>query len=120
MLGSEHTTLVHETPRGEAIARLNDQLRQTLRGGHIMVTREVRSLDSFDAAALIAALAAYDQFDVDNDPHGERDFGDLELFGSSMLWKIDYYDQQFQFASPDPTDARLTQRVLTVMLESEY
>ena len=120
MIGSERTTIAFETPRGEAIARLNDKLRKTLTGGHIMVTRGVRSLTGFTASKLASALAAYDTFDVDNDPHGERDFGDVELFGATLLWKIDYYDQRLQYASPDPADADLTMRVLTVMLESEY
>ena len=107
-------------PRAEAIARLNDELRKNLRGGHFMVTRGVRSLPGFAASDLIRAVAAYDCFDVDNDPHGERDFGDVELCGATLLWKIDYYDQQLQYASPDPADASVTTRVLTVMLESEY
>jgi hypothetical protein len=120
MLGSERKTIANDTPRGEAIARLNDQLRKTMRGGHIMLTRGVRALPGFSASELARALAAYDTFDVDNDPHGERDFGDIELSGATLLWKIDYYDQRLQYASPDPADPRQTVRVLTVMLESEY
>lgn len=120
MFSSEQTTIAHDVPRGEAIARLNDQLRKTLRGGHVMVTRGVRLLDGFNAAALIAVLAEHNQFDVDNDPHGERDFGDITLCGATLLWKIDYYDRQLQYASPDPADAKVTARVLTVMLENEY
>ena len=119
MFGSERTTIAQELPRGEAIARLNDKPRKTLGGGHIMVTRGVRSLDGFDAAALIQTLAAYDSFDADNDPHGERDFGDIELCGSTLLWKIDYYDHKLEFASDDPAGAAKTARVLTVMLECE-
>ena len=49
MFGSERTTIANDTPRGEAIARLNDQLRKTTRGGHIMVTRVVRGLPGFSA-----------------------------------------------------------------------
>lgn len=120
MFGSEWTTIAPAIPRAEAIARLNDKLRKRLAGGHVMVTRGVRSLKGFAAAALIRALAAYDSFDVGNDPHGERDFGDVELCGTTLLWKIDYYDHKLEFASPDPADAGQTVRVLTVMLESEY
>lgn len=120
MFGNERTTLVNETPRAEGIAQLNDRLRQTFGGGHIMVTRGVSSLPEFDAAALIAGLALYDAFDADNDPHGERDFGDLTLFGETLLWKIDYYDRKMEFVSPDAADSAQTIRVLTVMLESEY
>ena len=120
MFGSEPTTIANELPRGEAIARLNDKLRKTLRGGHIMVTRGVRSLDGFEAAALIRAIATYDSFGPDNNPHGERDFGDIELCGTTLLWKIDYYDHKLEFASPDAADPAQTVRVLTVMLECEY
>lgn len=120
MFDSEKTTIAQRTPRAEAIAQLNDKLRKTLRGGHFMVTRGVRSLPGFAASDLIRAVATYDSFDADNDPHGERDFGDVTLCGETLLWKIDYYDEHLQFASLDPADTSVTARVLTVMLESEY
>lgn len=109
-----------QTPRAEMIARLNDQLRKRGTGGSIMVTVGVRRLDAFNATMLASALATYDAFDVDNDPHGERDFGDLEIFGADLLWKIDYYDNQLEYGSPDPADVAVTRRVLTVMLAAEY
>ena len=71
-----------QLPRAEQIARLNDQLRKTGTGGLIVVTRGVQHLTGFDAATLAEALATYDEFDADGDPHGERDFGTLTLFGS--------------------------------------
>jgi hypothetical protein len=122
MLGGEQTSSVNpiRVPRGEAIAQLNDKIRRTGLGGRIVVTRGVDALEGFDAIELMAALAAYDGFDVDNDPHGERDFGDLVLWGADLLWKVDYYDSDYQFASPDAADERVTNRVLTIMLESEY
>lgn len=109
-------------PRGEAIAQLNDALRQRGEGGTIMVTRNVLHLPGFDPAALQSALAGYDQFDSDNDPHGERDFGDLSLCGADLLWTINYFSQgsEFRFGSDDPADPDVTQRVLTVMLASDW
>ncbi|NCP25185.1 MAG: DUF3768 domain-containing protein [Erythrobacter sp.] len=107
-------------PRAEAIAMINDQLRKTGTGGTIVVTRGVASLSGFDRTALLAALAAYDGFDAENDPHGERDFGDLTLCGTDLFWKIDYYDPGLKFGSDDPADANVTTRVLTVMLTSEW
>ena len=107
-------------PRAEVIAGLNDQLRKTGVGGTIMITQSVRRLAGFDAEALAAALANYSGFDADNDPHGERDFGDITLFGVNLLFKIDYYDKDLQFASDDPADASITNRVLTVMLASDW
>ena len=120
MIGSEQTSFANEVPRAEAIARLNDRLRTTCRGGHIMVTRGVSTLDGFKVAELMSALRVYRGFDADNDPHGERDFGDLTLWGEDLLWKVDYYDTTMKYGSPDPADERVTTRVMTVMLASEY
>lgn len=120
MLDRERLNFANGLPRAEAIAQLNDNLRKTGKGGRILVTRGVCALPGFDQDTLLNSLAQYDGFDVDNDPHGERDFGDLTLFGTTLLWKLDYYDQQLTFASPDPADEAVTIRVLTVMLESEY
>lgn len=107
-------------PRAEAIARLNDQLRKTATGGTIMVTKGVLAISGYNPPELSKALAAYDAFDADNDPHGERDFGDLTLWDTDLFWKIDYYDADLMFGSDDPADTSKTKRVLTVMLTSEW
>lgn len=107
-------------PRAEAIARLNDQLRKTATGGTIMVTRGVLAISGYNSPELAEALAAYDAFDADNDPHGERDFGDLTLWGQELFWSISYYDIDLKFGSDDPADPIKTKRVLTVMLTSEW
>ncbi len=120
MVGSEQLKFAHPLPRAETIARLNDQLRRTGTGGQIFITAGVINLPGFDAAALLKALADYDAFDADNDPHGERDFGDIGVFGTDLLWKIDYYDERLEYGSSDPADPNVTTRVLTVMLEMEY
>ena len=109
-----------QPPRAEAIARLNDQLRKTGTGGMVVLTKAVTNLTGFDAATLMAALANYEGFDADNDPHGERDLGDLTLWGTDLLWKIDYYDANLEFGSDDPANASITRRVLTVMLSEDY
>lgn len=107
-------------PRAEAIARLNDHLRKTATGGKIMVTRGVLAISGYNSPELAEALATYDAFDADNDPHGERDFGDLTLWDTDLFWKIDYYDVDLKFGSDDPADPDKTKRVLTVMLTSEW
>ena len=107
-------------PRAEVIASLNDQLRKTGVGGTIMITQSVRRLMGFNAEALASALANYNDFDAQNDPHGERDFGDLTLFRTDLLWKIDYYDLDLKFGSDDPADPSVTSRVLTVMTVSDW
>lgn len=93
MLGRERSNYANDLPRSEAIALLNDTLRKTGRGGRIVITSGVRALEGFGTAALLEGLAEYHEFDEDNDPHGERDFGDLELWGQTLLWKLDYYDR---------------------------
>jgi hypothetical protein len=119
-MASEPVNTHAQTPRGEAIARLNDKLRQHGQGGAIMLTRGVQLLGDYCPLTLMSALARYDRFDMHNDPHGERDFGDLSLFGADMLWKIDYDDQSLTYGSEDPANPAITQRILTVMLACEY
>ena len=84
-------------PRAEAIARLNNALRKRGVGGTIMVTWGVLAITGYNSAELSGALAAYDAFDAENDPHGERDFGDLTLWGEDMFWKVDYYSQDLRY-----------------------
>lgn len=120
MKASERAPCACDVPRAERIARLNDALRTKAEGGVIMATHGVRSLPGYAPGQLIQLLASYDAFDIDNDPHGERDFGDIELDGQSLFWKIDYYDTDMLYGSPDPADAELTRRVLTVMLTEEW
>jgi Protein of unknown function (DUF3768) len=51
---------------------------------------------------------------------GERDFGCFVFLGQKLFFKIDAYDLNLEYGSPDPADASLTIRVMTVMLASEY
>ncbi len=106
-------------PRAEQIARLNDILRKTCEDGTVVITRKVRSLEPYNAQELVTALANYDGFDEDNNPVGERDFGDFELFGTDLYFKIDYYDPDLKFGSDDPADASITHRVITIMTEAD-
>jgi len=71
-------------------------------------------------AAALCAVASFDKFSDENDPHGEHDFGSFELVNRTFFWKIDYYDERYEFGSEDPTDPAKTTRVLTLMLACEY
>ena len=68
----------------------------------------------------IRKVATFDDFNADNDPHGEHDFGSFDLAGDKFFWKIDYYDFTLEFGSDDPADPSKTTRVLTLMLAAEY
>ena len=66
----------------------------------------------------------FDAFTLDNDPRGEREFGAIDFdwggYGERIFWKIDYYDKELRFGSPDPSDPAKTTRILSIMLASEW
>lgn len=85
-----------------------------------MMTKGVIALGRAKQIAILDAVAAFDGFDVDNDPYGEGDFGALQVEGERLLFKIDYFDRSLTGHSPDPADASVTTSVLTIMLAEEY
>jgi hypothetical protein len=107
--------------RGKRIAALNDAFRKELAtGGRVYLTAGVNTKGAAYVSRALAKVIAFDRFEADNDPHGEHDFGSFELEGSKVFWKIDYYDLAGHFGAEDPSDAKRTLRVLTIMLAEEY
>jgi hypothetical protein len=102
------------------IRALNDELRRFGRGGRIMVTPGIQALGVSTVARVLAAVAAFDAFTDDNDPYGEHDCAILAVDGIEVLFKIDYYDRDLVYHSPDPSDPAVTQRIMVVMLATEY
>jgi len=102
------------------IRKLNDSFRSTFIGGTVMITNGVEGLPALDRSTLLRAVRAFEAFNSDNDPHGEHDFGSIDLDGSRYFWKIDYYDATMDGGSPDPSDPAVTRRVLTIMRAEEY
>ncbi|MBW9090041.1 DUF3768 domain-containing protein [Rhizobium wenxiniae] len=110
----------NQTAAARHVRALNDTLRRNFVGGRIVITAGVQALDEADRAELLRRVQAYQEFDTDNDPFGEHDFGRVDVGGASYYWKIDYYDADLVHGSPDPADETLTRRVITVMRDDEY
>jgi hypothetical protein len=105
----------------EQIASINDRFRQGEAAGYIRLTQGVRALGARPLVEIMNAIACA-TFPDGNDPYGERDFGQIEIEGTSLFFKIEYYskDASFEFAAEHPEDETRTDRVLTVMLADEY
>lgn len=104
----------------ERIRALNDRLRTQGEGGNVVVTRGIAALEPSVLAAVLGAVQSFDAFNADNDPYSEHDFGSLDVSGERIMFKIDYYDRSMLAHSPDPSDAAVTVRVLTILLADEY
>ncbi|MEM7241805.1 MAG: DUF3768 domain-containing protein [Pseudomonadota bacterium] len=107
------------------IRRLNDQFRagDPKVPGEIVITAALNELIDCDARStsnLIKTVRDYTSFTKDNDPNSEHDFGSFEFKGETCFWKIDVYDHALKWAAPDPSDPKLSKRVLTIMLASDY
>lgn len=102
------------------IAKLNDILRQTFLTGRVVMTSGIQALPAELRERVLSKVRTYDDFILKNNPHEERDFGAFELGSQSYFWKIDYYDNDLNYLSPDPADPEVTKRVLTIMLAEEY
>jgi Protein of unknown function (DUF3768) len=106
--------------KAERIRELNDRLRTTFTGGRVFTTDGVAALPDTMKVDILQRVRTFDQFDADNDPHREHDFGSFEIAGEQFFFKIDYYNRNLDGGSEDPADPDATTRVLTIMLASEY
>ena len=86
----------------------------------MMMTAGVDALPPDILASVLSKMREFKDFTSDNDPHGEHDFGALEVNGHQIFFKIDYYDLKLEYGSKDPADPTKTTRVLTLMLATEY
>ena len=110
----------NEQERVQKISYLNDQLRIMGQGGQIVATQGFSALPQETQQTAVQMIRGFSTFTPDNDPYKEHDFGSVEVQGQKIFWKIDYYDQSMQYQSPDPTNPNVTNRVMTIMLASEY
>lgn len=102
------------------IRYLNDRFRSTFQGGQIVLTRGIRALPQEEITEILSKVSNFNDFNSSNDPYFEHDCAYLEYKGMKIIWKIDYYDKEYEYASENPADITKTNRVLTVMLADEY
>ena len=102
------------------VRALNDTLRCQGIGGRRMITCGVQALGDEAVARVLTAVSQFDDFTAENDPYAEHDCAVMTVDCVRIIWKIDYYDATMTGGSPDPSDPAVTERVMTVMLASEY
>ncbi|MDA7865156.1 DUF3768 domain-containing protein [Akkermansiaceae bacterium] len=104
------------------IRQLNDEFRRSLRPdlGQCVMTHGVAELQDLERVAVIQKARLFDEFNEENDPYGEHDFGSFLVGDLKLFFKIDYYDKTLEWGSEDPSDPEKTTRVMTLMLASEY
>jgi Protein of unknown function (DUF3768) len=108
------------TTHTDRIRALNDELRHTLTGGMVVTTPGIAALGQEAVERIVKTIAVFDDFCHANDPHEEHDFGAFKADGQRIFFKIDYFDNDLTYHSPDPSDPAVTRRVITIMLADEY
>lgn len=103
-----------------SISKHNDRFRESFVGGRVLITPYVQQLEADVRDKVLQAVREFDTFTEDNDPHDEHDFGSIKIAGETFFWKIDLYDKDYEFRSPEPSNPEVTRRVLTVMHAHEY
>ena len=102
------------------IAKQNDQFRKSFCGGKVLLTCGISSLPLLQQTEIINKVKNFNNFTEDNAPYGKHDFGCIEYHGQQIFWKIDLYDLNYEFYSPQPDDKPQTNRVLTILFAEEY
>ena len=106
--------------KSKTIAAQNDTFRKTFCGGKVLLTCGISALSLMQQAEIINKVKNFNNFTRDNDPYGEHDFGCFDYHGRQVFWKIDLYDLNYEFYSPQPDDETQTNRALTIMFAEEY
>jgi hypothetical protein len=125
------TTTLDLDPVREAvlIAAQNDAFRRSIFGttpvadapqGQFVMTRGVAALSPDAQLELTRRVATFDGFNADSDPQGWHEMGVIEFHGTTVWFKLDLYDVDYTYGSPEPSDPEQTRRVLTLLLPSEY
>jgi hypothetical protein len=108
--------MVQDRSFSEHIHELNDQFRKSPHAhGKAVITSGVAALGNAFVMKAMHAVETFSTFNEDNDPHGEHDFGEFEIEGETLFWKLDYYEKgsRYTAGAETPDKAETTDRVLT-------
>ncbi|TQF27431.1 hypothetical protein UNPF46_30675 [Bradyrhizobium sp. UNPF46] len=106
--------------RVRRVRHLNDAFRKTFAGGRMMMSASVAALPDMVKSAAWLKVSEFNKWDAGNDPHHEHDFFSFELCNRTFFWKCDYYNNEMDGGSEDPSDPSRTVRVGLLMLVDEY
>lgn len=109
-----------EKERIAKIRDLNDQLRKTFSGGTVLLNRGIRSKSPKELCDILEGVKNFNDFNQSNNVYAENDFGSFKCHGDTIFWKIDYYNNDDTYLSPDPSNPAHTHRVMTILLSDEY
>lgn len=102
----------------ESIRNKNDFLRQNLvyltRYGELCLSQMVSRLSEEKRHELLKKVSDFSDFNEDNDPYKEHDFGAVEQDGERYFFKFEYLSQDNNHFS------QVGKRRLHVMKASEY
>lgn len=106
-------------PEEEILGRSadNDRLRMTFEGGRIFLTEGVWALGLSMVDQVLAAVRAFDDFTIEDDPRGEHGCGHFEIAGTRFVWRI---ADETEIECEDAIDQNVSTRVLAIMLAEEY
>ncbi len=82
------------------------------------MTRGIAALDPEAVLHIDQAVRAFNAFSPVC-PYGKHDFGIVRGEGHTVMFKINNYDLNLQYASPNPAGASATCRWMTIMLADE-
>lgn len=109
------------------IRALNDDFRREpmtvaaqLARNQLVITRGVHARGAQFIERALEAVRTFADFNDNNDPHGEHDFGRFTLDGTSLIFMIGYYDATLTWGAEGPSDPTTCRRVLTIMVAEEY
>lgn len=91
------------------IRYLNDRFRSTFQGGKVVLTRGIRALPQEEITEILSKVSNFNDF-----------IGKFKYHNKQILWKVDYYDTDYVYASEDPADIMKTKRLLTILTTDEY